>query len=176
MHIFVRMLCSPLWVLIAACFVTVTSHAHLMVAQSGTLNIKGDGVFMVLSLPVSAFVDIDDNGDRMLSDDEFSLHRSIMMEQVEQAIALIVGESSQTLRGALLSPVFGHDGPKNTASQVVVMGRFVFAETPERLRFTANLFGTGAKERSLKITATRSVIGDRKVVTLTPESPTASLF
>ena len=35
--------------------------AHLMVAQHGTLNIVDDSVFMVLSLPVSAFEGLDDD-------------------------------------------------------------------------------------------------------------------
>lgn len=44
------------------------AHAYLMVAQRGTLNLVGDGGFMVLSLPISAFTGIDDNADGQLSD------------------------------------------------------------------------------------------------------------
>ena len=43
------------------------AQAHLMVAQHGTLNLVGDGVYMVLSLPVSAFAGSDDDGDDKLS-------------------------------------------------------------------------------------------------------------
>ena len=35
-------------------------YAHVMVAQHGTLNVVDNDVFMVLSLPVSAFEGVDD--------------------------------------------------------------------------------------------------------------------
>ncbi|WP_413699736.1 hypothetical protein ACLKMH_20465 [Psychromonas sp. KJ10-10] len=52
------------------------SQAHIMIAQHGTLNIHDNIVFMVLSLPVSAFTGIDDDGDGMLSVNEFDTHQA----------------------------------------------------------------------------------------------------
>ena len=40
------------------------AEAHLMVAQRGTVHVVGDGAFVVVSLPVSAFtgIGVDDEG------------------------------------------------------------------------------------------------------------------
>jgi hypothetical protein len=172
----VRMPRLSLVVLVSACLVYFPSQAHLMVAQSGTLNVKNDAVFMVLSLPVSAFAGTDDNGDGFLSDEEFSRHRNEMVDLVEEGVALIAGDSRKPLRGTLLSPVFGHGGPKNTASQLVVMGRFSLGGISGDLKFTANLFGTGAEEQSLEIVATRSETDQRNLLSLTPEKTIVPLF
>jgi hypothetical protein len=51
------------------------AHAHLMVAQHGTLNIVDDGVFMVLSLPISAFNGVDEDSNGKISMLEFNNHR-----------------------------------------------------------------------------------------------------
>ena len=56
--------------------------AHLMVAQHGSLNIVGDGAFMVLSLPASAFEDIDENGDGDISMIELNI--GFLLEQFLQ--------------------------------------------------------------------------------------------
>lgn len=50
-----------------------TAQAHVILAQKGTLNIVDGGAFMVLSLPVSAFSGIDDDGDALLSPTELRL-------------------------------------------------------------------------------------------------------
>ncbi len=65
------------------------AQAHLMVAQRGTLNIVGDGGFMVLSLPVSAFSGVDDDGDGKLSMAEFSTHRSNIISAVTRDVQML---------------------------------------------------------------------------------------
>jgi hypothetical protein len=55
------------------------AEAHLMVAQHGTLNVVDDGVFMVLSLPVSAFDGVDDDNDGKVSMLEFNNHRGAIV-------------------------------------------------------------------------------------------------
>jgi hypothetical protein len=50
------------------------AHAHLVVSQRGTLNIVGDGAYMVLSLPVSSLSGFDDDHDGLLSVDELRAH------------------------------------------------------------------------------------------------------
>ena len=49
-------------------FFWLPAQAHLMEAQQGTLNIIDDRAFMVLSLPISAFEDIDDNEQKLKND------------------------------------------------------------------------------------------------------------
>jgi hypothetical protein len=82
------------------------AHAHLMVAQHGTLNIVDDGVFMVLSLPISAFDGIDDDKDGNLvagasigTDDAPAIRVPIIVE------GNIVGELRSEPRRRISSPL-----------------------------------------------------------------------
>jgi hypothetical protein len=85
------------------------AHAHLMVAQHGTLNIVDDGVFMVLSLPISAFDGVDDDNDGKVSMIEFNNHRAAIIESIEQNVTLGDKEGNLSLEGIMLSPVVPHD-------------------------------------------------------------------
>ena len=65
--------------LVTMCICVVPkAYAHMMVAQHGTLNVVNEVAFMVLSVPVSAFEGIDDDGDGQLSMEEFTQHRIAM--------------------------------------------------------------------------------------------------
>ena len=57
-----------------------------MVARHGTLNFVDDGAFMVLSLPMSAFEGIDDDGDGKVSMIEFNNHRTGIVGAVRHAV------------------------------------------------------------------------------------------
>ncbi|WP_299879000.1 hypothetical protein [uncultured Cocleimonas sp.] len=166
--------------------------AHLMVAQRGTLNFKGDYVFMVLSIPVSAFNNIDDDGDSKMSKGEFTKHRLDIISAVKKNVLLSDKEGARPLRGLLLSPVAAHSSPRDPTDQLVVMGRFSLSNeesnndsvkkqsNTNELTFHSNLFGKTLTEKSLAINATRKLPSDTKAqkfkVVLTPEIPEAILF
>ena len=61
-------LSSP-WVVVLTLFALAafssSASAHLMVAQKGTLKQGKGGYYFVVSLPVSAFVGVDDDGSRI---------------------------------------------------------------------------------------------------------------
>ena len=57
----------PMLVLLLCISTIPVANAHLMVAQQGTLNVVDDGAFVVMSLPISAFSSVDDDGDGKLS-------------------------------------------------------------------------------------------------------------
>jgi len=182
--------------------VAIVPHvsAHLMVAQRGTLNFKGDYVFMVLSIPVSAFNNIDDDGDSKMSAAEFTKHRLDIISTVKKNVTLSDNEGTKPLRGLLLSPVASHSSPRDPTDQLVIMGRFSLSnkESNEKsnvtssnnsvkkqsntneLTFYSNLFGKTVAEKSLAINATRKLPSETKAqkykVVLTPEKPDAILF
>ncbi len=64
------------------------ASAHLMVAQQGTLNVVDGGAFMVISLPISAFTSVDDDGDGKLSREEFARHQADLRAAVMQGMQL----------------------------------------------------------------------------------------
>jgi len=160
------------------------ASAHLMVAQHGTLNFKGDSVFMVLSLPVSAFETIDDDGDGKMSSAEFSKHRITIAETVKKRVKLSDEKGASTLRGLMLSPVKPHVVGKAHSKQLVIMGRFVLRDIDsaqgDKLKFQIGIFGKAADEKLFKVTATRKKDTDsapkKYKFVLTPELFENQLF
>jgi hypothetical protein len=143
-------------------FFWLPAQAHLMEAQQGTLNIIDDEAFMVLSLPISTFEDIDDNKNGAVSMVEFNDHRSTIIGFVKTRITLSDNEGNIPLEGVMLSPeVF--------ISQLVVLGRFALVETNRPLRFHNGLYGQQEAEQVVKITATRQPDGKKYIFELTPE-------
>ena len=156
-------------------FFWLPAQAHLMEAQQGTLNIIDDGAFMVLSLPISAFEDIDDNKDGTVSMVEFNNHRSTIIESVKTRITLSDNEGNIPLEGVMLSPEVAHDTSAGFISQLVVLGRFALVETNRPLRFNNGLYGQQEAEQVVKITATRQPDEKKHIFELTPEVSSINL-
>ena len=152
------------------------AHAHLMVAQHGTLNIVDDGAFMVLSLPISAFAGIDDDNDGKVSMVEFNRHRSVIVESVTQNVTLSDSHGEVHLQDIMLSPVASNDMAVEPLSQLVILGRFPLNEPFSALRFHVGLYGGLTTEQSLKITAMRKSDHQKDLFELTPIATTALLF
>jgi hypothetical protein len=151
-------------------------YAHVMVAQQGTLNVAEDGVYMVISLPVSAFSGIDEDLDSKLSAEEFAKHRLSIIDTVHSKITLKDESGKLALQGVMLSPVTDHHSPKAPASQLVVMGRYTLVKPNSEFEYQVNLFGQGAAEKSLAITATNKLDGRKQVVELSPQKSHVLLF
>jgi HupE / UreJ protein len=152
------------------------AQAHLMVAQRGTLNIVGDGAFMVLSLPVSAFSGIDDDGDGKLSAAEFAAHRATIASAVTREVRVLDEQGARPLEGVMLSPAPPDEAPTQPAAQLVVLGRFALRDATSPLRFEVDLFGKTAAERTFQITVTRASKTETQLLVLTPQQPARALF
>lgn len=136
------------------------AHAHLMVAQKGTLNFSGDGAYMVLSLPVSAFKGADDDGDQLLSLAELRAHAGSIEQQVQVGVQLMENGRPLELQGLMLNPSPPDDAPSAPASQIVVMGLYALGASGEgathpSLSFKVDLFGRASAEQAYDITFTR---------------------
>ena len=153
------------------------SPAHLMVAQHGTLNLVGDGAFMVLSVPVSALDGWDDDHDSLLSASELNAHRQAIADQIHHRLQLHDDAGPRPLQGMLMSRSPADEAPDSPASQLVIMGRFQL-DSPDRhdeaLRLRADLFGSAESERSLGITVTRGP--ETGLIILTPQRSEKTLF
>ncbi len=171
-----KYLSVPLLALTLSLSMFPSAHAHLMVAQHGTLNIVDDGAFMVLSLPISAFEGVDDDSDGKVSMLEFNHHRAAIVEFVRQNVTLNDKQGSRPLQGIMLSPVVPHDAPKASISQLTVMGRFTLVDPDSALRFHTGLYGKRAAEQALEITATRRSVNQKHVFELTPKASEVVLF
>jgi hypothetical protein len=99
-------------------------QAHLMAADQGTLNVVGDGAFLVLSVPVSVLEGVDDNGDGWLDAQELQAHWQRIEQQVQDRVLLHAGPAVRRLDGVMLSLAPEHEAAQTRARQLVVLGRF----------------------------------------------------
>lgn len=152
-----------------------TSHAHLMVADQGTLNFLGEDVYMVLSLPAAAFTDADEDDDGLLSITEFSNHRNDIIKIISENVSLSSKKEKLPLNGLIISPVTPHDAPKDPADQIIAMGRFALDDSKGELSFHVGLFSPNEKDPTLKITARRKKEDKQHVFNLTPDVQSAQL-
>jgi hypothetical protein len=152
------------------------AHAHLMLAHHGTLNIVGDGVFMVLSLPITAFEGIDTDNDGRVSMLEFNNHRGVIIDSVGQNVMLSDRDGSLPIAGIMLSPVVPHDAVTESVSQLTVLAKFLLNDSVSALRFHLGLYGNQSAQQSLEMTATRASDKQKVVFELTPATPARELF
>ncbi|MFT5485061.1 MAG: hypothetical protein ACI9GW_003731 [Halieaceae bacterium] len=165
-----------MWAGAISLFMVELAHAHLMVAQHGTLNILDDRVFMVLSLPISAFEGIDDDSDGRVSMIEFNLHRASIVETIKKEVRLSDEFGECSLRDIMLSPVLPHDASSESLYQLAVMGKFTLDNPKSLLRFHSGLYGKQAAEKILEITATKKSVEQKHVFELTPIASAVVLF
>ena len=152
------------------------SFAHMMVAQHGSLNVVDGGVFMVLSLPVSAFKGIDDDKDGKLSKEEFTKHRSTIAKVINEKVVLKDQSGKLFLQGMMLSLVNSHHSPKEPAAQLIVMGRYPLVDPKSVLQYQVSLFGSESSEQIFNITATRKSDNKKQTIELTPQKIKSFIF
>ena len=151
------------------------ASAHFMVAQHGTLNFVGDGVYMVLSLPMSAFNVEDMDGNGALSMVEFNSQRASVVAMLRRGINLQDTRGAIYLDGLMLAPELDHESSKENMSQLIVMERYSLAESVGELQFSTNLFGESSDEKLLKIRASKKSKSLSQEFKLTPENPSEKL-
>ena len=158
------------------------AHAHLMLAQKGTINLQGDGAYMVVSLPVSAFQGVDDDGDGAWSAQELGLHGPLIQEQIAQHLRLGDAQGLRPINSITLVPTPPDDRPSDPVKQVVVLARFPLAHTlasdasepAQGLYFQAALFGPQEGERQLSMTVSQGA--HKQLMVFSPERQQQVLF
>jgi hypothetical protein len=153
------------------------AQAHLIPAEQGTVNVVGDGVFVVLSVPTSALHGADDDGDGVVDLAEFQKHEAQLKAEIDRRMAIFDGSALATTVQVdlVLSP--RHDGAPG-ADQVVALKHARFDAAPRDLRVRCDLFGAGAAEQKLTITATRHPASgvETEVVALVPGTTEHAFF
>lgn len=161
----------------AICLVMAVTavHAHLMVEQHGTVNFANGGAFLVLSVPVTAFDGVDDDGDGALSAKELSRHTSEVEQQLDDGVQLL-DESGEPLplQGLLLSLVPPDHAPTAPARQLVALGRFPVDDAMSSLGLRIALQGEAPEEQHISVTATRD--GQSHVMEFTPDREFHAMF
>jgi hypothetical protein len=159
-----------------------SAQAHLMVAQKGTLHLQGDGAYLVVSLPVSAFSGIDDDGDGAWSNQEVAAHEDRIHQQLRAQLRLRDAQGPRPIDGITLVPTPSDDLAAHEVNHLVVLVRFKLAQPVEsmsltrvpNMAFRAGLFGQSEAERKLSIAVTQGA--HKQLMVLTPERPERTLF
>lgn len=146
---------------LAAALVAPSAHAHLMVAQHGTLNLVDGGAFMVLSLPAAAFPGADDDHDGRIARSEFERHYRDIAATVSAGVSLVDGAGSHAPEGVLLSLSPDDGTPDAPAPQLVALGRMAHPRPDQPATLRISLFSVDANTRNLEVLVTR---GDRRRV------------
>ena len=123
------------------------SQAHLIVAQSGTLNFVDGGAFLVLSMPPSAFSGIDENGDGEIAPTEVVNQLDAIKKQVHKGIELSDGTTGGVpLKGLLVSAVHLEENAKNPVAQLMILGRFAISDPTPPVSLNIRLYGEVPEE------------------------------
>lgn len=151
------------------------AQSHMMVAQHGTINMVNNGAFMVLSLPISAFNDIDDDINGHLSTVEFNAHRVEIIAQILAKVKLKDNNGLRPLEGLMFSLGDDHHDA-DTATQLIVMGRFAIDNNATNLIFSLDLFGLAEAEKVMIMSVKHKAANQKMAFELTPEHPIQNLF
>ena len=133
------------------------------------------GYFFVVSLPVSAFPGIDDDGDGLLSARELRVHRNRIQTMVRGELRLISDKHGpRPIEGLLLNLPHNHGALQKPSSHIVAMGRFSVTPEMTTLRLQTTLFGEKPEEQKLVFKVTR---GEKQAhVELSKQSNSRVLF
>ncbi|WP_299270081.1 hypothetical protein [uncultured Psychrosphaera sp.] len=151
---------------------SVSLHAHMMVEQHGTLNIVDDKVYMVLSIPMSAFYSVDSNNDGIVSMLEFTNNRKKIATKIKDKVVLSNEKSTFTINGLLLSPEASHT-KKKSIEYVTITGRYTINGPLNDIKLNMDLFGISKKHRIIEITTINKMQKNKHTFTLTPQNNSA---
>ena len=135
---------------------SLAAHAHLMVAQRGTLKFGKGGYFFVVSIPISALTGIDDDGDGLLSAHELRDHRNRIEKAVSADFKLTSDKyGPRPIEGLLLNMAHNHGSLQKPSTHIVAMGRFAVSKEEQKLRLETTLFGKTIAEQKLVFKVSR---------------------
>jgi hydrogenase/urease accessory protein HupE len=126
--------------------------AHLLPAQTATMNIVGDTAYFVVSVPISALAGIDDDGSGSASALEISRHSRDIAQQFNRRFHVAAdGAPGTPLMTMAWSPQT--EGPPADAAYIVVLHSVRFTAPPQQPSVSTDLFGTRRGEAQMTMTA-----------------------
>ena len=153
----------------------VMGSAHLMVAENGTLNFVDDNVYIVLSLPISAFKGVDDNKDGHVSLHEFNAHRTEISANVMHNVYLSDVNNKFNIDGLLLNPSTSHQNTSEV-EHLTIMGRYSLPTLTTKVSFNVKLFSGIQKLQHYDITATNKKQALHNKFQLNPTTSSTIVF
>lgn len=132
------------------------AHGHVMTLDRATLNLRGDGAYMALSLSPEALADLplDDNGDGTISPAELKLHQAQIQEAIGQRVQLRDGAGRLPLQ-ALFVQLDAHPSPQGLHSSLTVVGKFALRPKELPTEWAMAFWPQGMQGHPLEATVTR---------------------
>lgn len=160
---FMMMLISTLFTLMAFTLATQTAQAHSLPINNGTINVNDNTAYLVLSLPIHALKNVDDNGDGKLSYTEYKTHEQSINKQIESGFTFINqradSESSQPLTVISLTRAVEEDSESHShepmsqsaleklqATHLTTLAVVRFPKTIGKLQVNSDFFKTAAPD------------------------------
>tara|TARA_R110000787_G_scaffold221595_2_gene330310 strand:+ start:950 stop:2029 length:1080 start_codon:yes stop_codon:yes gene_type:complete len=140
---------AALWLLFAA----GTAQAHLLPKQNATMKIVDNSANFVVSVPVSALVGVDEDGNGTLSAQEIDRHNEIIKIQFANRFKVSSeGKTGSTRLTWVMPPDI--NGMEPETDYLVIMHSTEFASVPENPSLSTDLFGSKDGEGQITIKAT----------------------
>lgn len=162
----------------ASLLATEVASAHLIPAKQGTVNVVGDAVFVVLSVPISALADVDDDRNGTVDVAELERHEATLRAEIDRRLMITDGNvAATTVRlDLMLSPQ--HDATRDHGDQIIALKHVKLDAAPRDLRVRCDLFGAAESEKDLKLTATRhpETGTETEIAVLAPGAPEHAFF
>ncbi|MDC9508080.1 hypothetical protein [Pseudoalteromonas sp. Angola-4] len=162
-------------ILVANIVIAPVVYAHLMVAQHGTLNVIDNHAFIVLSLPISAFNNLDDDLNKKVSMDEFNAHKEQISKTIMRGVYLNDHHYKFSLEGLLLNPEVSHTDTNNI-EYITITGRYTVPDISAQLKLNVRLFSQNSDLNKYHITATNKQQKMTHQFALTPRTPFSTVF
>jgi len=151
---------------------TTSAHAHMMPAQTITLNVRGAAVFGAFSIPVSALTGWDDDRNGRMTVPELARHLVAIRRQLDAGI--VIGSGTATGRRDLLQPSVELDERDAAATgggtHLLVLVKQTFVAAPSSLLFRTTLFGRATEERRFIVRASGAGAPEVAIVTAADDS------
>ena len=148
--------------------------AHLLPVLSGTLNVIEQNVFVVLSLPASAFPELEQGPDGSLDMDQYHRVEKRLTAHIQQALSFDSLDQTPELI-QIMTQVSPRDRKlPSDQDAIVAMLEYRFATTPSIVRIRTNLFGHSGPDQQLTIKAQKGEDVDTAV--LSPLQDTYTFF
>ncbi|MDP3138505.1 MAG: HupE/UreJ family protein [Burkholderiaceae bacterium] len=146
-----RALCAAAAVLILC----QPASAHLMPAGQGTINIRENSAYALISVPVAALSGFDDDSDGRMSLAELNRHRAALLRQVDDRLALRnAGQAPHTVFEDLLIPHEHPPDPPGPSAYLTSMRHLQWPSAPDALTLRASLFEGPLSGQPLALRAT----------------------
>ena len=164
---------------ILACALThaTPADAHILPAGSGTIRVASEHAQAVLSVPLDALPNIDDNQDGRASLDEVKRHETRLIGQVTRGFSLADAKAETLDSGAMIVFPGADETEGQDADHIVVLYGVLFSSSPQELTLTYNLFGESGDPVSIRASRSRPDGGeDAELIVLRPGAQSARLF